>query len=86
MKSQVRAGEVLDRRLPSMPWYIGRVKNCEPVAAWQAVHWRVSVRASRIAVSVLRPAGRSTVTATALQPARSARATSFIATSRSEEV
>ena len=36
------------------------------------------LRARRVPVSVLRPAGRSTVTATAAQPAASARFTSFV--------
>jgi hypothetical protein len=41
---------------------------------------RVSSRRSRLAVSVLRPAGVSTVTATTGQPAASARLTSIFVT------
>ena len=45
------------------------------VRLWQLLHWRVSVRVSLCKVSWLRPPLRSTVTASARQPAFSARLT-----------
>src|SRR5215813_664754 len=54
-----------------------------PVASsWQVAQLRVSVRCNRVMVSVFLPDGRSTVTATAVQPADSARLTNLVVTSK----
>src|SRR5690349_9479673 len=54
-----------------------------PVASsWQLAQLRVSVLCNRVIVSVFLPDGRSTVTATAVHPADSARLTNFVVTSK----
>src|ERR1700721_3761067 len=69
--------------LMSRPEYIGRVPTLAVrlLLSWQPAHSRVSVRRRGNSVSWLRPPERSTVTATARQPALSARCTIALATS-----
>src|ERR1700676_4552292 len=86
MKSQVSDGEAMLKPAVSRCENMGRVKNPDPGGAWHAVQTRVSVRAHRPKVSFFLPAGKSTVTATAGQPAASARLTSLTAISNSDVV
>src|SRR5262245_29175810 len=67
----------------SSPWYIARVRmlDCRLLRSWQPLQSRVSLARRRNRVSWLRPPLRSTVTATARQPAFSARLTMACATS-----
>src|ERR1700722_18186530 len=69
--------------LRSRPEYMGRVPTLAArlLLSWQPAHSRVSVRRRRNSVSWLPPRGGPTVTATARQPAFSARCTIALATS-----
>jgi hypothetical protein len=86
MKSHVSDAELMVKPVVSSCENMGRVKTIDPPGAWHAVQVLVSVRAHRMAVSIFLPAGKSTVTATAGQPAASARLTSLAAMSKLDVV
>src|SRR5262249_16247958 len=92
MKSHVNDGDVNPSPRVLMPANMGLFALVPPptrgfarlpvASSWQVAQLRVSVRCNRVMVSVFLPDGRSTVTATAVQPADSARLTNFVVTSK----